>query len=612
MNSKRLRDLLGRLTHPTGADLLAYTDGELPGRKSAQVRAHLQRCWRCRLELGKAESAIGVFMEIRDAEVERFPPPGGWSRFPALLRSAAGEKVERKKVRRAYGGTSWLKLAFASAAFAAAAIWFLFATVKPISANTLLSHAVMSEIREVRGVREPVLYQNIQVRFTASSRQGEQIGAVESWTELGGSRRRWRSEAAFWPDLERVLRQNHMDGRPLLAASAFREWRKSSAIRREQVSRGKLQDGTEALTLQTVAAAPGRDSILEASLVVRAGDWRPVEQRLRVRGESDIREYKLVELSAGISPLSALDSSVFGTAAPPGPAPAITKNEPPAVPAGPALDISIETEVAALYALHQARACLGEAVEVTRGPTGRVLVEGMVETQQRKEEIVAALLPVQAAETRIKSIAELPAPAPGIVAAATPLAAESSTGSPAAIEEPPIQQALKGRASASRITELSNRAVSLSEHWMADAWALRKLTERFPQDRLKRLSESGRELLAEMVRRHSADLASKLMECQTAFRPYLDGASGAPVPEGIELGWPGLAQEVFQTATSTADLIRALCTSSGEPGVLGTDAILKVPAALDAARNRADLLSHGLDAPVLSRRGLENVPAKEE
>ncbi len=48
-------------------------------------------------------------------------------------------------------------------------------------------------------------------------------------------------------------------------------------------------------------------------------------------------------------------------------------------------------EVEVHYALHRIRACLGEPVEIVRSPSGRILVEGLVKSTERKTELLTAL-----------------------------------------------------------------------------------------------------------------------------------------------------------------------------------------------------------------------------
>ena len=186
---------------------------------------------------------------------------------------------------------------------------------------------------------------------------------------------------------------------------------------------------------------------------------------------------------------------------------------------------------------------LGENVEVTHNAAGEVLVQGTVDTPQRKQEILTALQPLRAIEVRIATLAES--------RTGTPPAALSRSAGPTSqdhvAESGPsaIQRALQGLASPERITELANHAVSLSEDWVAEAWALRKLADAFPPDKLARLTAAGRKELAKMVRDHATSLRTKVFECQSELRAYLPAPppGSGPAEEGLE--WPGAARQIF-------------------------------------------------------------------
>src|ERR1017187_2892111 len=105
--------------------------------------------------------------------------------------------------------------------------------------------------------------------------------------------------------------------RRLLSAASFNGWRDALTRRQDNVASTKLPDGSEARTLKTVALEAARpDAILEASLVVRTRDWRPVQESLRVQNGSDVPVYELTEISYAVTPLGSLDASIFGVPSP--------------------------------------------------------------------------------------------------------------------------------------------------------------------------------------------------------------------------------------------------------------------------------------------------------
>ena len=68
-------------THPDGVVLLRYLDGELPARKSRQVRGHLEACWQCRTAVEDLEATVASCVHYRKNVLEAHlpPPPAPWA-----------------------------------------------------------------------------------------------------------------------------------------------------------------------------------------------------------------------------------------------------------------------------------------------------------------------------------------------------------------------------------------------------------------------------------------------------------------------------------------------------------------------------------------------------
>ncbi|MEO8126579.1 MAG: hypothetical protein ABI822_05760 [Bryobacteraceae bacterium] len=542
-------------------------------------------------------------MDSRNVEASQFPPPLKWSRFGLLLRLATAGDITSRPLWNLWPQFPRRGVAAASVALVAAALWLHFSSVAPVSANDLLSRAETSEIKAAQGVNNPVLYRKIDFRFRSSSRQAGQAGAIESWTGLKLLPAHHRSSAPFWPQFESVLRRNRMGGHPLLSAAAFAEWRNSLPGRRDNVSRGKWRDGREAITLRTVAhGLTGPGTILESTLMVRVEDWRTVQQSVRVQGEADIQEYELAEISAVVTPMSSLDASIFGTPrteVPSRPAAPLSSTVPARLPANGSAD----TEIQVRYLLHRIRACLGEDIAVASNSSGRVSVDGIVESSARKEELLAALSQIATLEMRIRTFDELrPAasPVPRALALRTPAGAPAVESS-----VPPIERALKGRVSGSRILELSNSAVSLSESWMAESWALRRLESGFSAEKVDKLSGAGRKMLAEMVRDHASAILAGVSASEAEFRPYAaPEAVTSQESNANAAAWPVSVRSLFDAATGAAGLVRALCTGSGPSADAPADpirtldtALLEARAAAVRVRDNADTIPRPVTAP---------------
>src|SRR5262249_39270951 len=129
-------------------------------------------------------------------------------------------------------------------------------------------------------------------RFRQSAPDADGRRFTPAATRPGGAAKQSYSFPAVLLDLEQVLRANHMDPRRPLSPASYQAWRDALAQKHDEVTRSKGAGGVEVLSLRTVPAGEvSAGHIAEASLVVRARDWRPVEERLRVKTEQGDQVY---------------------------------------------------------------------------------------------------------------------------------------------------------------------------------------------------------------------------------------------------------------------------------------------------------------------------------
>ncbi len=172
----------------------------------------------------------------------------------------------------------------------------------------------------------------------------------------------------------------------------------------------------------------GASRLLKATLTINKSDLHPVEQTLLVQrgGESgaggELREYRFVEASSEQVPLPQVAPSIFevepeltgGTAETGKSGDWALRNSttsliPPAPSASTPPVASAELEVDVTYLLNQAKADRNEQVTLTRSAGGSLRVEGIVETEQRKQEFLSALAPVAnnpAVKIEIRTVAD--------------------------------------------------------------------------------------------------------------------------------------------------------------------------------------------------------------
>jgi hypothetical protein len=85
--------------HISDQDLLRGADGELPGRRAHQVRAHLAACWLCRTRLAEVEATIADFVHLHCSTLD---PQLRCAAGPrALLKSRLAQAASKS------GATRW-------------------------------------------------------------------------------------------------------------------------------------------------------------------------------------------------------------------------------------------------------------------------------------------------------------------------------------------------------------------------------------------------------------------------------------------------------------------------------------------------------------------------
>lgn len=176
-------------------------------------------------------------------------------------------------------------------------------------------------------------------------------------------------------------------------------------IRRTDLAKVKVEERPDAWIIRYVASPPPIRGLLQATLVLNRKDLRAREERLVLKQDDTAREYLLVEESIERKPIALFAAKTFepdpgliitATArqeqlilpVPNSPTPSGSLPASPATPASPELEIQIHT------LLTQIGADLGREVTVRRTTDGRLHLEGVIATTQRKEEILRTLAPI--------------------------------------------------------------------------------------------------------------------------------------------------------------------------------------------------------------------------
>jgi hypothetical protein len=577
------RDRLFRQTwHPSFEELLLHLDGE-SGPKMDRVGAHTKNCWSCRLRLEKIDRAISEYMEARNASFAG-PPT-----FPTQVSRNFAARLDRLEaecgspsfflslVRQYTHGLFAQRTSPRLAIFLASLCLMVVVLVRlnlpqPVSAKEVLLQVRQAEARQMMQVAAPVIYEKLQLRRASGSRL--ETATWEIWNDTGNNRVRQRLQDATGEvhgvlplpigsasdrmltlplvgELGEMFRSHRADlGRPL-SSTNYEVWRDSIRQESEEVLEGRLLNGDPATILRVSGQGPfPPGAIVGAEFTVRAADWHPVGQRLLVQKHEEVVDYSLGEVAFEVMALSAVPSSIFAERAPARARTletAVRRLMPVPVHsdlwAGDADLLPSEAdltaaEVEARYALHSVRACIGRPIAVRVG-IGRIEVEGVVDTKERKAEVLLALRGIPRVAAEIRSVAEV---------AGIP----RGEGIPAPLDEPPVGDAPKpklpaedllrryfgagkcaGRPSDTQsacvqeeIASLSREALAHSEGAQAHAWALRRLVEWGPFLERDELRTATRRLLEIMVRDHMDALRNELEQSHAQLKPILSALLG--------------------------------------------------------------------------------------
>jgi len=388
---------MSRFYHLSDEVISRLVSGELSTPHMLYALRHLERCWQCRC---KRESYEQVAMRLT-AQCDQMATriPRDLQRRMELLtalreraRTAASAEPHRWlsfSLRKRVGAimnpvvASVASVVIVVMAFGMIA-WIWRRTPTVIDASRFLSRVETSELASgQRG--QGVVYQRVRI-VTPGARIEHGI-----YRDLRSVRHR-RPElmlADVKPVVE-TLSVVGVDWEAPLSAASFQAWRN-----RQTSVRDKVTESGDLLTLTT--EAPG-SLVQQESLTVRASDYHPVERKIKTRSGDTI---EIAELNYAILEWNAVNQSLFE------PLPQPTDTAPAfhvaAVPSEVDLDLA---ELRARLELNRLQADAGEQITVTR-TNHAIEVMGVVDTDERKRQIIAALDTLPCVHTNVLSISQL-------------------------------------------------------------------------------------------------------------------------------------------------------------------------------------------------------------
>jgi hypothetical protein len=349
-----------------------------------------------------------------------------------------------------------------------------------------------------------------------------------------------------------------------MTAEGFTAWRDSLRDKK-----GKVKRAGGFLTLDT---ATSQDFIRDASIVMRAGDFHPVEQHLRF---ADDQRLDFVELAFEIEdePQSAAAPLTAGADAQAPSRPAGNAPLPaPAVPPPADLD---ETELQLRYTLFKHQWDLGEDL-VIRRDSGQVVLSGIVSSGERKDEMRAVLSELPNVRFSVD------VPAAGVARSATPARSVPTQGTA------PLLDALLDKAFASREERLDfvDHSLSGSDVALSHAFALRRLAERYTEDDERALKPESDQKLYEMLRAHLRQLS----QANDGLAPLLAllPAGSAPGSPALPATWRARISALFSAVQQQDRFVSGLVAGSQLNGLNLATASANLRAAHETIRALLD------------------------
>ena len=567
--------------HPSREMLLLMVDGELQPKDAAQLEAHLEACWPCRVKTQKIQNAIADIIEFDDHVLSpRLIPPQSWHNFDRKLTQLAASSGRQTFSSRFFGLLDrflpsthrralpplWRPVLMRGAvatmlAVAIVALMLRFTHDPTVSAKQLLANSINAEQLQTRAKSDPVVHQRLRITRKDGSSAG--VVTLDTWHDAKNGRVRQfatdanqmmqilsddstkkqmrTSELDVITDLRTVLRANHMDNSRPVSAASYQMWHDALHGLRDDIGQSKDNFGTNVLSLHTkVAEAVLEGQISDATLVVRASDWLPTELRFTLVASGGSRVYELTLTASEVVSLAEVNSTIFSEpSAVSSPKSALTRNPEARTsavttnPQAPNLAIA-DLEVEALRLLHEVGADLGEQITVEKNAKGQVEVSGVVETAERKREITTALTPLgssPAVRIDIQTIAE------GVAQQQRERAKSGATPAPIIQQNVeinsnavPASSALRGHfGSDEQMREFAARMVRQSRRAMSHVYALKQLISKFTPESLRGLTPQAKNKWLELVRSHASAYQAELGGLRVELQQIFGASSGVRV-----------------------------------------------------------------------------------
>lgn len=343
-------------------------------------------------------------------------------------------------------------------------------------------------------------------------------------------------------------------------------------------ARARVEENASSYSIKYERDTSESSGLINATLVLSRADLHATEQLLTVRQGSEVRLYGLVETSYERRPVSAVAPEVFE------PEPELLGERDGArrgaaesaglsalAPVSPAPTVvTPATEVQVLELLNRAGVFMGDQVTVTRTPGGRLLVSALVDTAERKAEVLRALGPLrgnQAVAVEIQTVAEAEQRQGKSPNKSNPIdvtRVEASEGTS------PVYNELRQKFSDDEARRFADRVLSRSSQARSHALALKQLAGRFSLTDLQTLSETEHARWLGLLREHATayqrEIESLRRELQQVFPALVQVplAPGSDIKSDVEVQQAAL--QLYQLSVACDEQLRQSFALSADGG----------------------------------------------
>jgi len=501
------------------------------------------------------------------------------------------------QLRSALASISWLRPAPVTAVVAAlliAALVILRWPARTVSAAELLRKSAASEeamaARTDQALRRTIMLEE-RVGQTASLSDDAAIVSrrkIEIWhsAEKGTTARRlfggdnrllageWRkSDGSRMLYQEGARLQSANDKRPNPSLSAERVWLLDPSAKSfsQLIGRGAVARVQESPSGYLISYEGGGSQLdlVKASIALSKADLHATALTLVVNRQSTINrspqpgglagavvnqqwiEYRFTETSLEQRALNAVAPAVFEpdpllfaetkNASSSGKAESSLSDPSPAISSAAPI-ASSELEVEALDRLNRVNAFQGEQLNVSRTPEGTLVVSGIVETAERKKEVLQSLGPLAnkpAVKIEINTVAEAQARIkPGSkanVIVEDVQVAQQNVPAEAELRNYFSSKGLSGDQLEQQIKQLSQRVIGRSTRARSHALAIKQIVERFSVADLQSMDPAARAQWRAMIAQHAQSFRRELEQARQELTPIFPNAAGATGGADIEI-----------------------------------------------------------------------------